>query len=262
MSTAVPLMRSEWVKLRSLRSTYVILGLAALLGLGAGFLAIASTVHSWPTLDATDRAALDPVADSFGGFEFAQLVLGALGVLVATGEYTTGTIGPTLAASPHRRHVYGAKLAVLAAVIVPTSLLFALVAFLLAQGQLAAVEMNTSLSQPHVLRSVACAGLYLASVSLIGFGVGAIFRHPAVALTSMSVLVFLAWPIARAVESYSYLPDRWLLVNAADALVGTRAPSAQNVPRTPSFSMACLELGIYLGLTLGLGAWRAGRDAW
>jgi ABC-2 type transport system permease protein len=262
MSAAVALLRSEWMKLRSLRSTYLMLGLAGALGLGVSLLSIRSTVHGWPRIPAADRAAFDSVAESLAGFEFAQLVLGALGALVATGEYTTGTVGPTLVATPHRLRVYLAKLTVLAAVTVPVCSGFALAAFLLGQGQLSAIDMDVSLGQPHVLRSVTCAGLYLVVVTLVGFGLGTIFRHPAVAICMVVALVFLAWPIARAVESYSYLPDRWLLVNAADALVGTAPPSPQNLPRTPSLSMACLELGAYLTVILGLGAWRACRDAW
>ncbi len=262
MSTTLPLLRSEWVKLRSLRSTYLIFVLAAVLGLGVGLLNMASIVHGWSALDPADRAAFDPVADSFVGFQFAQLVLGALGVIVATGDYTTGTIGPTLAANPHRQSVYAAKLTVLAIVTVPSCLALALLAFLIGQSQLAAVNLDASLGQVSVLRSVGCAGLYLAVVTLLGFGLGTIFRHAAIALTFLVSLVYLAWPLARAVESYSYLPDRWLLVNAADALVGTRTPSPQNLPRTPSLAMAGVEIMVYLAAILGLGAWRASRDAW
>jgi ABC-2 type transport system permease protein len=73
--------------------------------------------------------------------------------------------------------------------------------------------------------------------------------------------VFLAWPATRAVESFSYVPDRWLLVNAADALVATHPPTGPNVARTPSLAMACLELSVYPIVLLGFGAWRATRDA-
>ena len=97
-------------------------------------------------------------------------------------------------------------------------------------------------------------------VTLVGFGLGAVIRHTAGALTVMFALVFLAWPVARAVESFSYLPDRWLLVNAADALVSTHPPTGPNALRTPSLAMACLELGTYVVVLLAAGAWRANRD--
>jgi ABC-2 type transport system permease protein len=262
MSSFGRLLRSELVKLGSLRSTYLILMLAPLVGIVLGVLDAASTAQNWASLSASDRATFDPVADSFSGFEYAQLALGALGVLVATGEYTTGTIGPTLTATPHRLRVYAAKAVTLTVVTVPICLACVFAAFLLAQRALSARHLDVSLGQPHALRAIGCAGAYMVVVTLVGFGLGAFIRHTAGALTLMVSLVFLAWPVARAVESYSYLPDHWLLVNAADALVGTRPLGGPNLLRTPSFSMACLELGAYLLVILGLGAWRASRDAW
>jgi ABC-2 type transport system permease protein len=76
----------------------------------------------------------------------------------------------------------------------------------------------------------------------------------------MFALVFPAWPVARAIEGFSYLPDRWLLVNAADALVSTHPPTGPNLLRTPSPAMACVELGTYVVVLLAAGAWRATRD--
>lgn len=58
----------------------------------------------------------------------------------------------------------------------------------------------------------------------------------------------------------SYLPDRWLLVNAADAVVSLHPPTGPNALRTPSLPMACLELATYVVLLLATGAWRATRD--
>jgi hypothetical protein len=257
------LIRAEWIKVRSLRSTYLTIALAVLVGLGVGWLALTSTAHAWTTISTRDRAAFDPVADSFSGFQFAELALGALGVLVATNEYTTATISTTLAAAPWRLRVYSAKLAVLTAVALPVCLACTFAAFLLGQGALRSVPtaaVHLGVGDAHVLRSIIGAGLYMTAVTLIGFGVGAALRHSAAALTVMFSLVFLAWPVARAMEGFSYLPDRWLLVNAADALVATRAPTGPSLARTPSYSMACLEIVTYVVLCVGLGTWRSRRD--
>jgi hypothetical protein len=97
-------------------------------------------------------------------------------------------------------------------------------------------------------------------VTVVGFGLGAVIRHTAGALTVMFALVFLAWPVARAVESVTYLPDRWLLVNAADALVSIHSPTGPNALRTPSLGIACLELGTYVVVLMTAGAWRANQD--
>ena len=260
MSTTAALLRSELLKLRSLPSTYIAVAAAVGIGLGVGTLVMASTAHHWLELAPQDRAAFDPVADAFFGFQFAELAFGALGVLVITSEYGSGTMQPTLVASPRRLMVYAAKVATLVLVVLPICVASSFAAFLLGQHAVAARHLDVALSDPHVLRAVVGAGLYMVVVTLVGFGLGALIRHTAGALTVMFALVFLAWPAARAVESVSYLPDRWLLVNAADALVSIHPPSGPDIPRTPSLSMACLELATYVVVLLGAGAWRATRD--
>ena len=211
-------------------------------------------------LSAQDRASFDPVADSFSGFEFSELAFGALGVLAISGEYATGTILSTFVASPARLRVYAAKVTGLILVALPVCLASAFAAFVLGQRAVAVRRLDASLSDPGVLRAVVGAGLYMVVVTLVGFGLGALIRHTAGALTVMFALVFLAWPVARAVEGFSYLPDRWLLVNAADALVGTHPLVGPNALRTPSVTMAAVELGTYVVVLLGAGAWRMTRD--
>ena len=225
-----------------------------------GVLEMTSTSHHWLQLDPQDRAAFDPVADSFSGFQFAELAFGALGVLAVTTEYATGTMQATLVASPQRTQVYAAKLAALILVVAPICVASTFAAFILGQRAVADRHLDVALSDPHVLRAVLGAALYMVVVTLVGFGLGAVIRHTAGALTVMFALVFLAWPVARAVESFSYLPDRWLLVNAADALVSIHPPTGPNALRTPSLAMACLELGTYVVVLLAAGAWRANQD--
>jgi ABC-2 type transport system permease protein len=166
----------------------------------------------------------------------------------------------TLVAVPGRLRLYTAKLVALVLVVLPVCVVSTFTAFILGQRAVAARHLDVALTDPHVLRAVIGAALYLVVVTLVGFGLGAVIRHTAGALTVMFALVFLAWPAARAVESFSYLPDRWLLVNAADALVSTHPPTGPNALRTPSLGMACLELGTYVVVLLAAGAWRATRD--
>lgn len=259
MST-IALLRSELLKLHSVPSTYVVIVTAVGVSLGVGVLEMASISHHWLQLDPQDRAAFDPVADSFSGLQFAELAFGALGVLAVTTEYATGTMQATLAASPRRVQVYAAKLAALVLVVLPVCIASAFAAFILGQRAVAGRHLDVALADPHVLRAVIGAAAYLVVVTLVGFGLGAVIRHTAGALIAMFALVFLAWPVARAVESVSYLPDRWLLVNAADALVGIHPPTGPNAPRTPSPAMACLELGAYVVVLIAAGAWRANQD--
>src|SRR6516225_4123662 len=104
---------SEWIKLRSVRSTYLVLLFAAAAAVGIGYLVAHAHATHWATMTAAERAAYDPVSDSFTGLGLAQLAFGALGVLAISSEYTTGLIRTTFAAVPRRRAVIAAKAAVI-----------------------------------------------------------------------------------------------------------------------------------------------------
>lgn len=136
---------------------------------------------------------------------------------------------------------------------------FAFGTFLLGQATLATSHLNVGLTDPGVLRAVSSAGLYLWVIAMVGYGVGALLRHTAGAISVMFGVVFLAWPVARALESWSYLPDELVLSNAGNVLGQVHALAVK--PRLPSLGMAYLDLLLYLVVALGLGAWRAGRDA-
>ncbi len=254
------LLRSEWIKLRTARSTCIAVAAALLLGLGIGLLDVLSVTGHWVTMSAADRAAFDPVGDSLSGFQFAELALGALGVLAVSTEYATGMIRTTLTATPRRGLVYAAKTITLAAFALLVSEACAFSAFLLGQLVLHRQHLNVSLTDAHVLRAVTCAGLYMAVVALVGFGLGALLRHTAAAMASMFALVFLAYPAARAFDGSSLLPDHLVLINAASALATVNLPAGPHAGRIPSFGFALVDLALYLVVFLGLGAWRAQRD--
>src|SRR3954453_10326230 len=253
-------LRAELRKLMSLRSTYAILGAVVAMGIGVGTANLASLAGRWPTMRLADRAALDPVSESFAGLQFAELALGALGVLAICPEYGTGLIRVTFLAVPDRRRVFVAKAFVLTAVVAVvgevTAFACYLAGHLAAGGRLPAPAVTSAVG----VRAVAAAGLYLTVVTLVGFGLGVLFRHPAAALSAMVGLVFLAWPLARAFESITYLPARLLLVNAADVLTASHPVTGPHPERVPSLGVAVLDLVGYLVVFLGLGLWRIQRD--
>ena len=216
--------RSEWLKLRSLPSTYLVVLAAVGLGLGIGALEMASTAQHWATLAPEDRRVFDPVADSFSGFQLGELAFGTLGVLTITAEYSSGTIGPTLVASPRRLQVYLAKVLLLFAVVLPLSLASALAAFLTGQYAVRSRDLGVALTDPHVLRAVLMLGLYLLVVTLVGLGLGAGIRHTGGALTVMVGLVFLAWPVARSLEGFT-LPSGSLVAGQRRGRAGQHARS-------------------------------------
>src|SRR5215472_2857913 len=84
------LCRSEWTKLRSVRSTYwtFIVTIVLVVGIGAiASAAVSNHVRNHPG-DLPD----DPMVVTFLGMQFAQLSIGVLGVLVMSAEYSTGMI--------------------------------------------------------------------------------------------------------------------------------------------------------------------------
>ncbi|HXR71046.1 ABC transporter permease [Actinocrinis sp.] len=255
------LLRSEWIKLRAQRSTFIAAAAALILGLGVGLLDVLSVTGHWATMSAADRAGFDPVGDPLSGFQFGELALGALGVLAVSTEYATGMIRTTLTAAPRRTVLYTAKALALGVFALLVSELCAFSAFLLGQLVLRREHLNVPVTDAHVLRAVTCAGLYAAVVAMVGFGLGALLRHTAAAICAMFALVFLAYPLARTFEGASYLPDHLLLINAASALATVHPPAGPHAARVPSFGFALFDLALYLAVFLGFGAWRATRDA-
>src|SRR5229473_3532244 len=107
---------SEWTKFGSLRSTVYTLLAAVVLSIGIGALFSAVSASQYHTFSPADKASFDPVSTSLSGMMFAQLAIGVLGVLLISGEYSTGMIRSSLTAVPRRLPVLWAKLGVFAGV--------------------------------------------------------------------------------------------------------------------------------------------------
>ncbi|MGW3962522.1 ABC transporter permease [Amycolatopsis sp. NPDC005003] len=197
-------LRSEWSKLWSLRSTWITLGLACVLLVAIGLIAAAQYTPQ-PTggdLD-DDFANATAVSLSLFGLTFAQLALGVLGVLVTAGEYSTGTIRSTLAAVPRRLPVLWAKSAVFGVVALVLGLVGVFVTFVIASGMVSGTPAALTLSSPGVVRSLLGAGLYLGLVGVLGAALGALLRSVA---GGISVLVAVLMLIPGLV---SLLPASW-----------------------------------------------------
>ncbi|GAA4588549.1 ABC transporter permease [Planotetraspora phitsanulokensis] len=203
--TGLRVLRSEWAKLWSLRSTWITLGLGLLFLIGIGLIAAAqykSRISSGHHMD-PDFADATAVSLSLFGTRFAQLALGVLGVLVTAGEYSTGMIRSTLAAVPRRLPVLWSKSAVfgLVALVVSTAGVF--VTFLFAGGIVSGTRAAMTLSDAGVVRSLLGAGLYLGLVAVIGTALGALLRSVA---GGISVLVGALMLIPGLI---SLLPSAW-----------------------------------------------------
>jgi ABC-2 type transport system permease protein len=235
----------EWIKLRSLRSTWVTL---AITGTGATALAAAVGVN-------TENAAGDLTNNALAGIVPGLLTIGVLGVLVMTGEYSCGTIRSTLAAIPNRPLLLAAKAAVFGAVTLPLGEAAAFVAFFAGSAALPGTVPPPTLGQPGVLRAVVLSGAGICLIGLLGLGLGAIVRHTGAAVAVLVGGVFVGAQIlaATAPSAMGYVP------------ISIVANSLGMVERQPEFLSPWAGLGVlclYVAVTLGIGGGLfARRDA-
>jgi hypothetical protein len=180
--------RAEWTKLVSLRSTWITLGAAAVLAVGlAG--TIGYGVHHAVEGGDPPPALSEAVSVAFLPLDFFVLVFGVFGVLQMTGEYGSGLIRATLTAVPRRWPVAVAKAVVQAAVTLPVMAATALGSFLVCQAFLG--DDGASLGDPGVPGAIAGAAFSPVLVGLIGLGVGTAVRHTAGAITTLVAALFI-----------------------------------------------------------------------
>ncbi len=241
-------LRSEWTKLRSLRSSYWSAGFIVLVTLG---LAVVMGIR-WARQHGPLPSDFDPTNVSLSGIYLAQIVVGALGVLTISSEYTTGMIRATFAAVPQRRTVLAAKAAVLAAATLALGELVSFTAFGIGQTLLTGKHAGVSLGDPGALRAVFGAGLYLSATALLAFGLGATIRHTAGAISAFfgvlfapSIIVGLL-PASWANQIFPYLP-----ANSGSQIFTTVAMKNTLSPWT-GLGVFCLYVLIALGVGFAL----------
>jgi ABC-type transport system involved in multi-copper enzyme maturation permease subunit len=195
------LLRSEWTKLRTVRSTMWILGVTVLIGVGLAGLATGVTRAHWPTMPPAQRAAYDPIGGSLIGVFFGQFIIGVLGVLAVSAEYGTGTIRATFSAAPGRLRVLAAKTLVFGAVALVISEITAFASFFLGQAILTAPAAHVTIGSPGALRAVAGSGLYLCVIGLFSLGLATLIRHTAGAISAFTGTLLVIPVIGTALPS-------------------------------------------------------------
>jgi ABC-2 type transport system permease protein len=223
--------RSEFTKIRSVRSTYWTLLVMIIVCVGTGVLFSASNAAQVTgAATAADRASAlanaraDAVTASLIGLLIGQLVIAVLGALTITSEYSTGMIRTSLTSMPRRGTVYAAKALVFGAVALVAGLVTSFASFFAGQAMLSGVHASATLGQPGVLRAVIGAGLFLAVCGLLSYGIGGMLRHSAGAIAASIGLLFVAWSLSQ------FLPgppsgwfgqadiDKWIPFNAGGAI--------------------------------------------
>ncbi|MCW2540181.1 MAG: transporter permease [Frankiales bacterium] len=219
--TQARVIKSEWTKFRSLRSTKIILLVSIILTIGVSALICAVTASHWTRLEPGDRASFNAVASSLNGILISQLAVGVLGVLLISGEYATGMIRASLTAAPKRLPVLWGKIAVFAGVVGTASIVSTFVSFFLGQALLTGHNLRVGISSPGALRMVIAAGVYLLLVGIIGMALGCLLRNTAAGISSLVALFFVIPPILGLLpKSWSDKIGPYLPANAGEAFWG------------------------------------------
>jgi ABC-2 type transport system permease protein len=254
--TQARVIRSEWTKFRTLRSTLatVSAGVALMIGISALFSAVnASQYHTTGT---ASRSGFYSISTSLIGTTFAVVAFGVLGVLLTSGEYGTGMIRASLTAVPRRLPVLWAKLAVFAGAIFAVALVASFTSFYIGQALLSGHHLNVAITAPGALRSVIGAALYVTAASLIGVALGALFRNTAAGISVFAgvffVLPLLAGLLPASVAGHviPYLPS-----NAGSVLWGGVHDVAHPLAPWAGFGLLCG----YAVVLIGAAAWRLRR---
>ncbi len=193
--TQAHVLRSEWTKLWTLRSTRWSLLAAVISMAGLGVLIAAIQNSRWDHLSLHDRATFTPIDNSLGGVNIAQLAIGVLGVLIISGEYTTGMISSSVMAVPRRLPVLLGKIGVFAAVTFVLMIVSSFVAFLASQAILSD-HIHASLSSPHALRAVVGTALYVTVLGILCIAIGSLVRSSAGGISAFVALLFVVPGIA------------------------------------------------------------------
>ncbi|MCW2747556.1 MAG: transporter permease [Nocardioidaceae bacterium] len=240
-ATFTYVVRAEWIKLWTVRSTWWTV--AALVVLGAGL----TTLVCWGN---ADWLANDPEADSPGSFitwgmMIAQVCAIVMGVLTVTSEYGSGMIRTTFAAVPSRGRVFAAKAVVVASVLFVVGTLTALLGYVGGNFFLNRAGIGMSL-EGDVLRAMYGSGLFLAGLAIFSMTVGFLVRHTAAAVSIVLALVFVIGNMVILIPGdFGVWLARLMPGNAGGSI-------AAPVPFNPDLLDAWAGLGIFVAETAAL----------
>jgi ABC-2 type transport system permease protein len=236
--------RAEVTKLRTLRSTKVTI-LATIVGsLLVTFLAV-HTQH----VPRSMAKGWDPTNQSLTGLALGSLAIGVLGVLAVTGEYGSGTIRSSLAATPRRPLFLGSKVAVVGAISLVVGEIMSFGCFFLGQAIMSGNAPTATLGQHGVLEALLLSGGFLALLGLLGAGLGLIIRNTAGAMAAYVGLTFITTIVLQSLQNHGnparFAPEEIL----ANSVAAVHHQSNQLTPGT-----GFLWMVFYAAAALTIGA--------
>jgi len=231
--------RSEWTKLWSLRSTRWSLLFACISMAGLGPLIAAITMARWNQLGALRQQTLNVIDRSLGGYHLAQLAIGVLGVMVISGEYSTGMIRSSLMAVPKRLPVLWAKILVFGSVAFVLMLVTALIGFYSSQAIFTEHHVNVTLSSPHALRALLGCVLFMTVTGVLCTALGTIIRSTAGSISAYVGLMFVLPGINAILPSSLSNSINPYLPSTAGTAVASAFPQAHAFSPWGGFALFC-----------------------
>ncbi|WP_436770865.1 ABC transporter permease subunit [Yinghuangia sp. YIM S09857] len=251
-------LNAEWIKIRTVRSTFWTLVSLAVVSIGLTVLICALSADSL----AEDLAETPPDPDAHPdelisvGVVFGQVAALVLGVMVMSSEYATGMIRSTLTAMPRRTSVLVAKATVLVALLFVIGTIVAFIGYFAGNAFFENKDIGVPLDSPGVTRALIGNGLYVAVLGLFGFALALLMRHTAGAITVGLAMIFVVGSLV------SLLPGSWgdwvsklMPGNAGGAITAARQYDDSLLSPWVGFGVFCAEVGALLLL----GWWRFSR---
>jgi ABC-type transport system involved in multi-copper enzyme maturation permease subunit len=238
--TQLNVIRSEWTKLWSLRSTRWSLLASFIAMAGLGPLVAAVQMSRWSQLQPHDRLTYDAINTGVGGYHLAQLAIGVLGVLVISGEYTTGMIRSSMMAVPKRLPVLWAKTGVYAAVTFALMLIASLISFFVVQAIVTQHHVQHGIGDPGALRTVVGAALFMTVLAVLCTGLGGILRNTAGGIATFVALLFVLPGISAILPaSVNDSISPYLPLNAGTTIASHSFDNSHHLSAWGGFALFC-----------------------
>lgn len=240
--------KAEVLKIVTLPSTAITLGLTVV----AGLLVTGLVTHAALHHNSGFYNGFDPTQEALTGLIVAGLTGGVFGALLITGEYSSGTIRATLAATPRRPVLLAAKIGVTAAATVVFCEILSFISFFLGQAILSGGGApSANLGSPGAFRAVFMTGLFISLLALMSFGFGLIFRSTAAAIAAFVGVVFVLPLVMHAISQSDvrYLPTN--ILTTSIMATGNQGGGPMG-PLSPDVGL--LLMAVYAAIALAVGA--------
>ncbi|MER5760521.1 ABC transporter permease [Streptomyces sp. NPDC002082] len=246
------LLAAEWIKMRSLRSTYWVLVLSAVVAIAINVNAVHSDLpyidQPHPPIPGEPPYVYDPLFHGLNGIASSVMTLAAasFGAITVFGEYATGMIRTTFAAVPDRRAVITAKVVLVAAVTLLLGAVVSVASFFTVNAMLASRHVGLSIHDPGCLRAVTAYALVVPVCALIGMAFGAVLRHATASIVAVVGMLFIL-PLLFGGDRYRALKE-----------IGNHLPLAAQgrlALNPDSYTSLGAHPGTVTGSWIALGAW-------